>query len=58
MPAVKIGAQMKAAKSARVAGESSTDVADQIRKLARLRDHGLLTDEEYETKRAELSARM
>jgi hypothetical protein len=38
--------------------DSSTDAADQIRKLAALRDDGLLTDEEYESKRADLLARI
>ena len=33
------------------------DVAEQLRKLAELRDAGVLTDEEYEAKRAELLAR-
>jgi uncharacterized membrane protein YeaQ/YmgE (transglycosylase-associated protein family) len=36
-------------------GES---VADQLRKLAELRDAGVLTDEEFETKKQELLARM
>jgi hypothetical protein len=40
------------------AGEDSPDITDQIRKLAQLRDDGLVTDEEYETKRAELLARL
>jgi uncharacterized membrane protein YeaQ/YmgE (transglycosylase-associated protein family) len=33
-------------------------VADQLRKLAELRDAGVLTDEEFETKKQELLARM
>jgi uncharacterized membrane protein YeaQ/YmgE (transglycosylase-associated protein family) len=33
-------------------------VADQLRKLGELRDSGVLTDEEFETKKAELLARM
>jgi uncharacterized membrane protein YeaQ/YmgE (transglycosylase-associated protein family) len=37
-------------------GES--DVAANIRKLAELRDAGVLTDEEFETKKAQLQARM
>jgi hypothetical protein len=36
----------------------SADIADEIRSLGRLRDEGLITDEEFETKRAELLARM
>jgi hypothetical protein len=51
--------QMKASKTSHApANGGSTDVADQIRKLGALRDDGLLTDEEFETKRAELLARM
>lgn len=52
--------QMKASKSAPSApvNGGSMDVAEQIRKLAALRDDGLLTDEEYESKRAELLARI
>ena len=52
--------EMKASKTAPAAPANggSTDVADQIRKLAALRDDGLLTDEEYESKRAELLARI
>jgi hypothetical protein len=34
------------------------DVPSQIRKLAQLRDEGLVSDEEYETKRLELLDRM
>ena len=52
--------KMKASKSASAAPANggSPDVADQIRKLAALRDEGLLTNEEYESKRAELLARI
>ena len=52
--------QMKAdhATPAAPAASDSPDVADQIRKLAQLRDEGLVTDEEFETKRAELLARL
>lgn len=48
--------QMKAdhATSAAPAASDSPDIADQIRKLAQLRDEGLVTHEEFETKRAEL----
>jgi len=34
------------------------DVAEQLRKLASLRDAGILTDEEFATKKAELIARL
>jgi len=34
------------------------DVADQIRKLAELRDAGIVSDEEFQTKKAELLKRM
>ena len=34
------------------------DVPDQIRKLAELRDAGLLTPSEFESKKTELLARM
>lgn len=33
-------------------------VADQLRELAELRDQGLITDAEFEVKRAEMLARM
>jgi uncharacterized membrane protein YeaQ/YmgE (transglycosylase-associated protein family) len=33
------------------------DVSDQLRRLAELRDEGVLTDEEFEVKKAELLAR-
>jgi len=46
------------APSPPVAAASSPDIAEQIRSLAKLRDDGLITDEEFETKRAELLARM
>jgi hypothetical protein len=36
----------------------SVDVAEQLRQLAALHNEGLLTDAEYEAKRAELIARM
>jgi uncharacterized membrane protein YeaQ/YmgE (transglycosylase-associated protein family) len=39
----------------RAQGDSATD---QLRKLAELRDAGVLTDEEFETKKQELLARM
>jgi PH (Pleckstrin Homology) domain-containing protein/putative oligomerization/nucleic acid binding protein len=37
---------------------AAPDVADQIRKLAQLREDGLVTEEEFETKRAELLAKL
>ena len=40
------------------ATSGSADVADQLRKLAQLRDKGLVTAAEFEAKRAELIARM
>jgi uncharacterized membrane protein YeaQ/YmgE (transglycosylase-associated protein family) len=41
------------------AGESRGDaVTDQLRKLAELRDAGVLTDEEFESKRQELLAKL
>jgi PH (Pleckstrin Homology) domain-containing protein/putative oligomerization/nucleic acid binding protein len=52
--------QMTAAHATPAAVDSggSPDVADQIRKLAQLRDEGLVTDEEFESKRADLLARL
>jgi Bacterial PH domain/Short C-terminal domain len=55
-----VKSQMEAAHKtpdAPAAGDSP-DVADQIRKLAQLRDEGLVTAEEYDAKRAELLARL
>ena len=40
------------------AGAPTPDVADQIAKLATLRDQGAITTEEYEAKKAELLDRM
>jgi uncharacterized membrane protein YeaQ/YmgE (transglycosylase-associated protein family) len=42
-------------QQARAGGDS---VPDQLRKLGELRDAGVLTDEEFETKKAQLLARM
>jgi hypothetical protein len=39
-------------------GAQGDSVTDQLRKLAELRDAGVLTDEEFETKKQELLARM
>lgn len=47
--------------SARAAGASAPaapDIAEQIRKLGELRDQKLLTDEEFEAKKAELLGRL
>ncbi len=41
-----------------VPADSGVDFADQIRRLAELRDEGLLTDEEFEAKKAEILRRM
>ncbi|HEY8373824.1 MAG TPA: SHOCT domain-containing protein, partial [Pseudonocardiaceae bacterium] len=41
-----------------VDGQGRIDVAEQLRKLAELRDAGIVTAEEFETKKAELLARM
>ena len=38
-------------------GPGSESLADQLRKLSDLHDEGILTDEEYETKKAEVLAR-
>ena len=46
---------MRQQQQQRSQGES---VTDQLRKLAELRDAGVLTDEEFETKKQELLARM
>ena len=37
--------------------DGRTDVTEQLRKLGELRDDGVLTDEEYEAKKAELLSR-
>jgi uncharacterized membrane protein YeaQ/YmgE (transglycosylase-associated protein family) len=46
---------MRRQQEQRAQGES---VTDQLRKLSELRDAGVLTDEEFETKKQELLARM
>ena len=38
--------------------ESTLDIPDQIRKLAELKDQGILTEEEFESKKKELLAKM
>ncbi len=38
--------------------EMTDIVVDQIRKLAELRDHGILTEEEFADKKSELLARI
>jgi hypothetical protein len=58
--AAKINAAASAAgpsDEAAVVG-STVDIPDQIRKLGELRDTGLLTDEEFERKKAELVERL
>jgi Short C-terminal domain len=40
------------------ASGDTPDVTDQIRKFGQLRDQGLLTDEEFATKKADLLARL
>jgi hypothetical protein len=42
----------------RTEASGSTDIPDQIKKLAELRDAGAITDEEFERKKAELLERM
>jgi Bacterial PH domain/Short C-terminal domain len=39
-------------------GEPAPDIPEQIRKLAELRDEGMLTEEQFEAKKAELLSRM
>jgi ATP-dependent Lon protease len=55
-----LGLMDKLAQIQRELGEKgrSEDVADQIRKLAELRDEGAITDEEFEEKKKELLKRM
>lgn len=50
----------KAKTSPEIAADPATkvDVADQLHKLGSLRDAGILTDEEFATKKAELLARL
>jgi uncharacterized membrane protein YeaQ/YmgE (transglycosylase-associated protein family) len=43
---------------AKRAHERQEDVAEQLRKLNELKNEGLITDEEYESKKADLLARM
>jgi hypothetical protein len=40
------------------AGSAEPDIADQIRKLADLRDAGILSSEEFEVKKTDLLSRM
>jgi hypothetical protein len=44
--------------SQRPAPRPQADPIDQLKRLAELRDAGVLSDEEFETKKAELLARM
>jgi len=48
----------KASEPERSQGPSEADPSDALRRLTRLRDEGLLTDEEFAAKRAELLARL
>jgi hypothetical protein len=45
-------------KSATTSAKPKIDVAEQIEKLGRLRDQGLLTDEEFQSKKEELLSRL
>jgi len=54
----QMNAQHQAPAAAAPVSNDSPDVAEQIRKLAQLHDDGLVTDDEFETKRAELLARL
>ncbi len=47
----------RASPSQPAAGDSG-DIADQLRTLAQLREEGLITEAEFDAKRAELLARM
>ncbi len=47
-----------ATPSAPAASSDTPHIADQIRKLGELRDQGLLTAEEFDTKKTELLARL
>jgi Bacterial PH domain/Short C-terminal domain len=53
-----VKSEMHKPKQAASVDVSAPDAADQIRKLAQLREEGLVTDEEYEAKRAELLTRL
>jgi len=45
-------------KSATTSAKAEIDVAEQIEKRGRLRDQGLLTDEEFQSKKEELLPRL
>jgi hypothetical protein len=45
-------------QKAKFGGSSNTDIPDQIRKLAELREQGILTPEEFEQKKKDLLSRM
>jgi len=51
-------AQPYAAQGAATGTESIGDISGRLRELARLRDEGILTAEEYEQKRGELAGRL
>ena len=53
-----IAAQQPGAPAAPAPAPSAPDVAEQIEQLARLRDAGHITPEEFEAKKSELLGRM
>lgn len=57
-PSPESGVLGTIAKLAGVAQQPAVDVTEQIAKLAALRDQGVLTEEEFATKKAELLARI
>jgi hypothetical protein len=60
LPSLTVGARRWTQPAAPATSEAATngDIPDQIRKLAELRDHGLLTEEELEAKKPELLDRL
>ena len=55
---VILSAQADAAAPAQTPASPSESVTDQLAKLGQLRDSGVLTQEEFESKKAELLARL
>jgi hypothetical protein len=53
-----IRARFRASAAAPAGTAPATDITDQIAKLAALRDQGILTDEEFSAKKAELLSRL
>lgn len=53
-----ITSQLRKLQSATAAGGSPVSAADELRKLAELRDSGIVTEAEFESKKADLLARM